>query len=92
MSRLCACADEFLVLLMSLEWRGVIVHVRANVRPNEQKLAWFGRIMPRSMIGVKRRLKYSKVINSGQLKLNVFAVTTDVFGCDSNSEKQMRKI
>ena len=35
-------ADEFSVLLMSLDSRGVIVHVRANIRPNEQQLAWYG--------------------------------------------------
>ena len=93
MSRSCACADEFLVLLMSLEWRGVIVHVRANVRPNEQTLAWFGRIIRRVRVGIGLGFIYSYAINYAELKQYVVCcIILDVFGCESVFEQSMWKI
>ena len=86
MSRSCACADEFLVLLMSLEWRGVIVHVRAKVRPNKHKLAWFGRIIARVRVGIGGGFRYSKAINSEGLINIVFVIILNVFGFESVSE------
>ena len=59
-----AFQDEFLILLMSLERRGGIVHVRVNVVPSEQKLACYGSFITAVRVGFRRGLRCSKELNS----------------------------
>ena len=40
------------LVLVSLQCRDVIVHVRANVGFKEEQMVWFGKIIRRARVGI----------------------------------------